>query len=163
MRLSFWFLATFLCGATGAATFEPSHVDINVVSWLAGNWKREPFGGIAEEIWSQPVGGTMMGMFRLIDKGRVAFSEFEEIVEQDNILVFKVKHFTSAFVGWEEKEKSVDFKLVSSTGNEIHFEGLTLIKIDEETCKYVITLRDKATGKTKDVEILYRREKKIQG
>jgi len=161
MRLRFSVLVTFLYSATCTATLEPSHVDINVVSWLAGDWKGEAFGGIAEEIWSQPVGGTMMGMFRLIDKGKVAFSEFEEIVEQDNTLIFKVKHFTSAFVGWEEKEKSVDFKLVSSTGNEIRFEGLTLIKIDEETCKLVITLRDKATGKTKDVEILYRREKKI--
>lgn len=100
----------------------------------------------------------MMGMFRLIDHGKVAFSEFEEIAEQDNLLIFKVKHFTSAFVGWEEKEKSVDFKLLSSTGNEIHFDGLTLIKIDEKTCKCVIKISENATGKTKDVEILYHRE-----
>ena len=99
----------------------------------------------------------MMGMFRLIDKEKVTFSEFEEIVEQGNLLIFRVKHFTSAFVGWEEKEKSVDFKLLSSTENEVRFDGLTLIKIDEETCKHIIKLTDKATGRTKDVEILYHR------
>jgi len=129
-----------------------------MVSWLAGSWKGEAFGGTAEEIWSQPVGGTMMGMFRLINKGKVEFSEFEEIVEQDNGLVFRVKHFTSAFVGWEEKEKSIDFKFLSSTKNEIHFDGLTLIKIDENTCKCVVKISEKATGRTKDVEILYYRE-----
>jgi hypothetical protein len=100
----------------------------------------------------------MMGMFRLIDHGKVTFSEFEEIVEQDSLLIFKVKHFTPAFVGWEEKEKSIEFKFLSSTENEIHFDGLTLIKIDEKTCKHVIRLKDKATGQTKDVEILYHRE-----
>jgi hypothetical protein len=129
-----------------------------MVRWLSGSWKGEAFGGTVEEIWSQPAGGTMMGMFRLIDKEKVTFSEFEEIVEQGNLLIFRVKHFTSAFVGWEEKEKSVDFKLLSSTENEVRFDGLTLIKINEETCKHVITLSDKATGKTKDVEILYHRE-----
>jgi hypothetical protein len=160
MRHTFGVFVIFLllCTARFAATVEPPHADINIVSWLSGRWKGEAFGGVAEEIWSQPAGGSMIGMFRLIDKGTIAFSEFEEIVEQDNQLIFKVKHFTPAFVGWEEKEKSVDFKLLSSTENEIRFDGLTLAKIDNNTCKFVIKIEDKATGKTKDVEILYHRE-----
>lgn len=147
-----------LMGLKCALTLEPQRQDINIVGWLAGNWKGEAFGGIAEETWSQPAGESMIGMFRLIDNGKMAFSEFEEIVEQDNLLIFKVKHFSPAFVGWEEKEKSVDFKLLSSTENEIRFDGLTLAKIDNNTCKFVIKIEDKATGKTKDVEILYHRE-----
>jgi hypothetical protein len=158
MRNVFLVFGIFVCTVNFAASVESQRPTIEMVSWLAGSWKGEVFGGTAEEIWSQPVGGTMMGMFRLIDHGKVAFSEFEEIAEQDNLLIFKVKHFTPAFVGWEEKEKSVDFKLLSSTGNEIHFDGLTLIKIDEKTCKCVIKISEKATGKTKDVEILYHRE-----
>ena len=158
MRQIFRAGVVFVCSATFAVTVEPQHANINMLNWLAGSWKGEAFGGTAEEIWSHPVGGTTMGMFRLIDKGTVTFSEFEEIVEQDNLLIFKVKHFTPAFVGWEEKEKSVDFKLLSATENEIHFDGLTLIKIDEKTCKCIIKISDKATGKTKDVEILYHRE-----
>ena len=154
----FWVSMLFVCTAIFAATVEPQHANISMVSWLAGTWKGEAFGGIAEEVWSQPIGGTMMGMFRLIKDGKIDFSEFEQIAEQDNLLVFKVKHFTSAFVGWEEKDKSVDFKLLSSTENEIRFDGLTIIKVDEKTCKLVVTLRDRATGKTKDVEILYHRD-----
>jgi hypothetical protein len=158
MRHIVWSLFVFVCTVNFAASVEPQRPNIETVSWLAGNWKGEAFGGIVEEIWSQPAGGTMMGMFRLIKDGKVSFSEFEEIVDQDNGLVFRVKHFTSAFVGWEEKEKSIDFKFLSSTENEIHFDGLTLIKIDERTCKHVIRLKDKTTGQTKDVEILYHRE-----
>src|ERR1700730_3248015 len=152
MRNALCICVVFLCTARFAVTIEPQHADINVVRWLSGSWNGEAFGGTVEEIWSQPAGGTMMGMFRLIDKEKVTFSEFEEIVEQGNLLIFRVKHFTSAFVGWEEKEKSVDFKLLSSTENEVRFDGLTLIKIDEETCKHIIKLTDKATGRTKDVE-----------
>jgi hypothetical protein len=158
MRHIFGVFVVFLCTARFGATVEPQHADINTVRWLSGSWKGEAFGGIAEEIWSQPAGGTMIGMFRLMDRGKVAFCEFEEIVEQDNLLIFKVKHFTPAFVGWEEKEKSVDFKLLSSTKNEVRFDGLTLAKIDDNTCKCVIKIKDKATGKTKDVEILYHRD-----
>lgn len=157
MRSVLLVFGIFVCTVSFAASVEPQGANIETLSWLSGSWKGEAFGGIVEEIWSQPVGGTMMGMFRLIDKEKVAFSEFEEIVEQDNLLVFRVKHFTSAFVGWEEKEKSVDFKLLSSTENEVRFDGLTLIKIDENTCKHVIKLKDKTTGQTKDVEILYHR------
>jgi hypothetical protein len=159
MRHSFYVCLVFLCTASFQVTAESQHSDIKVLRWFSGSWKGEAFGGIAEETWSQPVGGTMTGMFRLIKNGKVAFSEFEEIVEQDNLLIFRVKHFTSAFVGWEDKDKSVDFKLLSSTENEVHFDGLTLVKVDENTCKCIVKQEDKATGKTKDVEILYHREK----
>jgi Domain of unknown function (DUF6265) len=134
---------------------EPASIDI--ISWLAGSWKGEAFGGDVEEIWSQPIGGTMIGMFRMSSKGKVQFMEFEEIVEQDGSLVFKVKHFTQAFIGWEEKEKSIEFPLVSTADNEAHFDGLRIIKIDDKTCKHVVTLKDKATGQIKDVEIVYHR------
>jgi hypothetical protein len=133
--------------------------DIKVISWLAGSWKGEGFGGEVEELWSQPASGSMIGMFRAIEKGKLSFLEFEQIGEQNGSLVFKVKHFTPGFVGWEEKDKSVEFKFLSSTPNEIRFEGLTITKIDDDTCKHVVTLKDKATGKTKDVEIFYHRTK----
>ncbi len=35
------------------------------VSWIAGHWKGEAFGGIAEEIWSPPLGDSMMFVFKL--------------------------------------------------------------------------------------------------
>jgi Domain of unknown function (DUF6265) len=150
-------LSLLVVFASKAQNAQPT--SINMIAWLAGSWKGEAFGGEVEEIWSQPVGGTMMGMFRTVEKDKTSLSEFEQIVEQDSTLIFKVKHFTSAFVGWEEKDKCVEFRLLSSIGNQVHFDGLTWIKIDENTCKAIITLQDKATGKTRDVEIVYHRTK----
>ena len=151
------FLSLVVVFTSEAQNAQPTFID--AIAWLAGSWKGEAFGGEVEEIWSQPVGGSMMGMFRATEKGKTSFSEFEQIVEQDSILVFKVKHFTPAWVGWEEKDKCVEFKLLSSSANEMHFDGLILVKIDENTCKHIITLKDKATGKTRDVEIIYHRTK----
>src|ERR1700736_4369704 len=105
MRNALCICVVFLCTARFAVTIEPQHADINVVRWLSGSWKGEAFGGTVEEIWSQPAGGTMMGMFRLIDKEKVTFSEFEEIVEQGNLLIFRVKHFTSAFVAGRKRRR----------------------------------------------------------
>ena len=34
------------------------------ISWLAGNWKGEAFGGKFEENWSKPTGGSMMFNFK---------------------------------------------------------------------------------------------------
>ena len=151
----FLFFAILL--AAGAQ--DSKAVRIDSIAWMAGNWKGQAFGGEVEEVWSKPAGGVMMGMFRLLDKGKVSFSEFEQIVEQDNSLIFKVKHFTSAFVGWEEKDKAIEFKLLSAQGDEVRFNGLRVIKIDADTCKHIVTLKDKETNSTKDVEILYHRVK----
>jgi Domain of unknown function (DUF6265) len=159
MRLGLWLSILSVVALLATAAPDSQPVRIDSVAWLAGSWKGEAFGGEVEEIWSPPAGGMMMGMFRLLDKGKVAFSEFEQIVEKDNLLVFKVKHFTPAFVGWEEKEKAVEFRLLSAQEKELQFDGLTLVKIDADTCKHIIQLKDKATGQAKDVEILYRRVK----
>ena len=39
------------------------------MAWMAGSWNCEALGGLAEEIWSAPRNGGMMGMFRLIKNG----------------------------------------------------------------------------------------------
>lgn len=159
MKRVFLILILLLTTFLPAGAQDSQAVRIDAIAWTAGNWKGQAFGGEVEEIWSKPAGGVMMGMFRLLDKGKVSFSEFEQIVEQNNSLIFKVKHFTSAFVGWEEKDKAIEFKLLSATNDEVRFDGLRVIKIDADTCKHVITLKDKDTGTTKDVEIVYHRVK----
>ena len=41
------------------------------IKWIAGTWHGEAFGGITEEIWSEPSGGSMMATFKLINDGKV--------------------------------------------------------------------------------------------
>ena len=60
---------------------------IEDVAWIAGHWRGEAFGGITEEIWSPPMGKSIMGMFRLIKEGKVDFYEMEIIVEENGGLL----------------------------------------------------------------------------
>jgi hypothetical protein len=104
---------------------EPPVAKIEDVSWLAGNWSGEAMGGVSEEIWSLPKGGAMMGMYRFVKKDKTIFYELMTIVEEKGSLVLRLKHFSPSLVGWEEKDKTVNFQLVSKTANAVYFEGMT--------------------------------------
>ena len=99
---------------------------IDDFAWLGGAWRGEGFGGVCEEIWSQPLAGTMMGSFRLVPNDEVSFYELMVLGEDDVGWSLKVKHFTKDFVAWETKEKSIRFALESIEPNEALFSGLTL-------------------------------------
>ena len=122
------------------------------VSWLAGGaWRGEGMGGVAEEQWSAPAGGQMMGMFRLLKPGAggneaVSFYEFLTLVEQDGSLVMKLKHFNADLTGWEEKDKFVTFRLARVTPDAVYFDGLTFRREAPDRLSIFLALRDSATG-----------------
>ena len=99
-------------------------VAIDDFSWLIGFWRGTGLGGECEEIWSPPFGGTMMGSFRLVKNGKVSFYEIMVLGKDDRGWALKVKHFTEAFVSWEDKEDCVRFALESVDKNEATFGGL---------------------------------------
>lgn len=101
------------------------------VSWITGHWQGEAFGGLAEEIWSEPKGGSMMFVFRLVHNDQVSFYEVGHIQEIDGSLILQLKHFHSNLKGWEEKNETVDFKLVKMEKNKVFFEGLTMEKVSK--------------------------------
>ena len=45
--------------------------ELNAIEWLAGYWQGEAFGGITEELWTPPLGGSMMGSFKLVVDGEI--------------------------------------------------------------------------------------------
>lgn len=102
------------------------------LSWMEGHWKGEAFGGITEEIWSPPLGGSMMFSFKLVVNGEVNFYELGHIRQLDETLVYELKHFGSDLKGWEEKEEVQRFKLVKVDGNRLYFEGFTFEKVGEK-------------------------------
>jgi len=95
------------------------------VSWIAGHWRGEAFGSMAEEVWSPPFGGSMMGMFKMVKDGAVVFYEFLTIVEESGSLVLRLKHFDAHLGGWEEKDASLEFPLVECASTEVFFDGQT--------------------------------------
>lgn len=113
------------------------------VEWLAGSWLGSGLGGVSEEIWSKPQGGVMMGVYRLIVKDKPVFYEMMMLIEQDGTIVLRLKHFHPNFVGWEEKDKSVDFKFVSKNGNRVNFSGLTFERVDDRNLRIYLALKQK--------------------
>lgn len=124
--------------------------NLSVVSWLEGHWKGEAFGGIVEEIWAPAFGGSMMGAFKLVVDDKVEFYELETIMEIDETLVLRLKHFGNDLKGWEEKDVTVDFRLVKVSGKKVYFDGFTIEQIsDNEIDMYVVVHNGEATSEEK--------------
>ena len=101
------------------------------ISWMQGNWSGEAFGGITEEIWGPPSGGSMIFSFKLVADGKVSFYELGHIRELNKTLVYELKHFNADLKGWEEKDDVQSFKLVKVEANRVYFEGFTFEKVSD--------------------------------
>ena len=94
------------------------------MSWMVGSWTGNALGGVTEEAWAAPAGGSMVGMFRLTKNGKPVFYELTTLTEEGGSLIMRLKHFNPNMTGWEEKDKTVDFKFVGKKDGLIHFEGM---------------------------------------
>lgn len=120
------------------------------VQWIQGHWTGEALGGQVEEIWSAPLGNSMMGSFKLVHDGKVKFYEIITISEIEQTVIMRLKHFDSELKGWEEKDETVDFKLVKLTPDKVFFDGLTFERISDEEMNVYVRFEsegDKTEGK----------------
>ena len=127
-------------------------------SWIQGHWLGEAFGGIAEEIWAPPLGDSMMFVFKLVNDNKVSFYEIGHIQQQGETLLMQLKHFHGDLKGWEEREETVDFKLVKFEDGKLFFDGLTFERIsDTEMNVYVVVGEE--DGSTQEVKFNYKKQK----
>ena len=118
---------------------------LSSVSWLEGHWQGKALGGIAEEMWSPPAGTSMMFVFRLLHDGKVSFYEIGHIIEREGTLLMQLKHFDGHLKGWEEKEETVDFRLVKLEEDAIYFEGMTIERLSENNIKFIVLVEENGT------------------
>ncbi len=114
-------------------------------SWITGRWVGPGFGGMFEEVWSEPdVNGDVMGMFRYADSaGAVQFYEFWVLDETG----MKLRHFNPNFTAWEEKTEFIDFTMVSTSDKKITLKGLTYELVAEDQLEIQLKMKrgDKVT------------------
>lgn len=136
---------------TKEGVFESPAATLKDIAWIAGHWKCEAFGGTAEEICLPASGGSMSGIFKSVVKGKTNFYEIFSFIEENNTLILKLKHFNDNLIGWEEKGKTIDFKLVKLEKDKVYFSGLTYEKIDKNhfNAYLVITYKDGSCSETK--------------
>jgi hypothetical protein len=126
--------------ADGAKSPSASIKDI---AWLAGNWSGTGLGGVSDETWGTPNNGVMVGTYRLVVNNKPVFYEMMWLIEQEDSLILRLKHFSPELVGWEEKDKTVDFRFVNKTGNRMNFNGLTYEKTSKSKLTIYLALRQK--------------------
>lgn len=133
----FLFFSVSIIAQEAAHTLELSEgqsspvASLSDVHWIQGHWTGEALGGQVEEIWSPPLGESMMGSFKLVQDGKVKFYEIITISEVGQTLIMRLKHFDPQLKGWEEKDETVDFKLVKLSPGKVFFDGLTFERISE--------------------------------
>ncbi len=155
------FLATCIANAQNTLTFNKTDISpvasLESMSWLAGHWKGEAFGGVVEEFWSPPSGNSMMFVFKMVKNGAVGFYEVGHIRQIDNTLILQLKHFHGDLKGWEEKDETVDFKLVKIEENKVYFDNFTIEKVsDTEINMYVVI--GQQDGSEQEVKFNYKKQ-----
>ena len=153
-----FFTSTCLLGQQ-TLSFEEGSIspkaELSQVAWMEGHWRGEAFGGITEEIWSPPLGGSMMFSFKLVADGKVTFYELGHIRQVDETLVFQLKHFGADLKGWEEKDETVSAKLVKVEENRLYFDDFTFEKISDDEINIYVVIEE--AGKSEEVQFNYER------
>lgn len=135
---SFWHIPSFTFSGAEGHAFRVAQVPafaipprknakavhtINDLAWIAGSWTRTDGSDILRETWSKPLGGQMMGMFQWIKGYKTWINELCTIGEIDGEIAFRLRHFSDAMVGWEEKDAPLYYPLRSIEGRTAIFEN----------------------------------------
>lgn len=100
----------------GSPTTRAVQNDISQLSWIAGDWQTAP-GGRAqiEEHWTQPAGGSMLGMSRTVAGGKTAEFEFLRIEQREEGIYYVAQP--------KGRCPATDFKLTRLASQEAVFEN----------------------------------------
>lgn len=98
----------------------------------------------------------MMFVFKVVEKDSVLFYESGAIIEENNTLILKFKHFNRDYTGWEEKDETMTFKLVKVEPNKLYFEGFTFEKIDVNEINIYVNIAEDE-NKINEVKFNYKR------
>lgn len=85
---------------------------ISSLAWLAGCWERAAGPTVSMEIWMPPAGGVMLGMSRTVKQGKTVETEFMEIREEGEKLVF---------TAWPSGQSKASFPLLEQGAQMVLF------------------------------------------
>jgi hypothetical protein len=128
------------------------------MKWLTGHWVGEAFGGKTEELWTDPAGPNMSGLYRLVKGDKTIFYELMVVTEVDGSLVFRLKHFDADLTGWEEKNEVRSFPLVAKRDGAMLFEGMSFHPDGDKLTVYLAV--DHKDRPIEEVTFTYRRAAK---
>lgn len=119
------------------------------VAWLQGSWIGDMPEGPVEIVFMQPQFGQMPAFVRAINKDGIIFYEITTFVEIANSLVTRLKHFTSALAGWEDKDAYIERPLIAKDRNTLHFHRMTYVRTGPDShTVYFLNMSGEQEGET---------------
>ncbi len=134
-------------------------------AWLEGRWQGTWGPRVAEQCWTSPKAGMMLGTFRLVEDEKTLVLELFTLIEKPDTINFYFRHFTPVLVPWEKTDATF-LKLVSLDSTKALFEN----PVDGEPKHSILTRVDAdtyisrseiipANGDMQVIEITYHRQK----
>jgi hypothetical protein len=105
------------------------------LAFLSGHWTGDHNASHSDEIWSDPAGASIIGMYREVEQGKPVFYEFWAIEFDGATPVFKMKHFNAGMIGWENKDEIVRLPVTESSPTTVTFAR----EDGKLTIRYVLT------------------------
>lgn len=133
--------------------------------WLEGRWRGEWGPRTAEQVWTAPQAGLMLGTFRLFEGNKTLLIEVYTLDQKADDIELRLRHFTPDLSPWEKSDATVlrlasfdatHFVFANPTSGEPQRATFTRINLDTYTLRFEIA---PASGETQQVEITYRRQK----
>ena len=152
-------------GGQESGTAQPLKASVDQLAWISGAWTGTLGERTIEQHWSAPVAGSIIAMYRSIQKGRPTLYELLAIEQDGERVVLRIKHFApgAGLVSREAKDESIDHALMTLTGRTAVFEGgsagsparITFNSPDADTLN--ITVERRRDGKPAATEFKYKR------
>ena len=109
-------------------------------AWLEGKWLGNWGPRVAEQLWTEPKAGEMLGLLRVVENDKTLVVELYSLLETPDGIEFRLRHFTASLLPWEQSQ-TILLKLGSLDANAAVFENpandqprrLTLIRVDPES------------------------------
>jgi Domain of unknown function (DUF6265) len=134
-------------------------------AWLEGRWQGVWGPRMAEQEWVGPKAGVMLGVFRLIENDKTLVIELFTLLEKQDRIEFRFRHFTPDLHPWEQAGSTV-LNLATLDPPKAMFEN----PVDGQPKRETLTRIDAATyvlrseivpsaGESQVTEITYHRQK----
>jgi hypothetical protein len=147
------------------ATHPQAAPNLGEFAWLAGRWQGTWGPRVAQQVWTSPKAGVMMGTFQLAENDKTLVLELFTVVDGPDGIKFRLRHFTPSLVAWEKPGPTI-LDLSSADAKSIVFENpvdgqpkrTTITRVDADT--YILkseVVPEKGDSQT--TEITYHRIK----
>jgi hypothetical protein len=110
--------------ATPATPATPATATLDDVRFMAGHWVGDAAGGaLSEEVWTEPAGDCMVGMWRMVAEGKLKVAEILTLRLEEGGPVMRLRHFHADGTAWEDKDEPMVLRLVAHAPGKAAFEG----------------------------------------